>query len=156
MDFDIQTIIAIVVGILFLIFGGARRRKPQQNTSPPPQSNPDVEVQPDSEVVLPPFMQDFEDFPEETELAEEVVNSEVENAPMVTEQSEPEPEPVQEPEPERKPEVPPPIPPDSTTPLPTRPFPVTSLIDLSPNTFRQGIILSEILGKPKTLRSRRR
>ena len=135
MDFDIQTIIAIVVGILFLIFGGARRRKPQQDTPPSPQSNPDVQVQPDSEVV-------------------EVVNSEIENAPKVTEQSEP--EPVQEHVPEREPVVPPPIPPDSTTPLPTRPFPVTSVIDLSPNTFRQGIILSEILGKPKTLRSRRR
>ncbi|GEM_PF-969060 len=154
MDFDIQTIIAIVVGILFLIFGGARRRKTEQTASPPPQNNPEIEVQPDSEVVLPPFMQNFEEFPDETELAEEVVNNEAEDALMVTEQSEP--ETVQEPTPERKPVVPPPVPADSPTRLPTRPLPSTSLLDLSPDTFRQGIILSEILGKPKTLRSRRR
>lgn len=154
MDFDIQTVIAIVVGILFLIFGGARRRKTEQSAPPPSQSNPDTEVQPDSEVVLPPFMQNFEEFPEETELAEEVVSSESGDSPMVTEQSEP--EPVQEPTPEREPAVPPPVPADSPTRLPTRPLPSTSLLDLSPNTFRQGIILSEILGKPKTLRSRRR
>ena len=156
MDFDIQTVIAIVVGILFLIFGGARRRKPDRNAPTPPQSKPEVEVQPVSEVVLPPFMQNFEEFAEETEFAEEVVNSEVEDLPVVTEQSGPDPEPIQEPAPEIKPVVPPPIPTDSPTPLPTRPLPLTSLLDLSPNTFRQGIILSEILGKPKTLRSRRR
>ena len=155
MDFDIQTVIAIVVGILFLIFGGTRRRKTERSEPSPPKSNPDIEAQPDSEVVLPPFMQNFEDFPEETELAEEVVSSEAEgDLPMVTEQSEP--EPVQEPIPEKEPAVPPPVPVDSPTRLPTRPLPSTSLLDLSPRTFRQGIILSEILGRPKTLRSRRR
>jgi hypothetical protein len=38
--------------------------------------------------------------------------------------------------------------------IPTKSVPVTSLIDLSPETFRQGIILAEILGRPKGLRHR--
>ena len=60
-----------------------------------------------------------------------------------------EPEPVVEtPQPQ-----PPPVPVDS--PTGRRPIPATSLLDLSPQTFRQGIILSEILGRPKG-RSRRR
>lgn len=61
-----------------------------------------------------------------------------------------------EPKLERKPIEPPPVPMDSRTLLPTKPLPVTfpSLIDPSPETFRQGIILAEILGRPKGLRRR--
>ena len=49
---------------------------------------------------------------------------------------------------------PPPIPVDSPSKLPSRPMPVTSLFELSHQTFRDGIILSEILGRPKCLRGR--
>lgn len=48
----------------------------------------------------------------------------------------------------------PPIPVDSPTKLPSRPMPITSLLEMSHQTFRNGIILSEILGKPKGLRGR--
>ncbi len=49
---------------------------------------------------------------------------------------------------------PPPIPVDSPSKLPSRPMPITSLFELSHQTFRDGIILSEILGRPKCLRGR--
>ncbi len=152
MGFDLQALIPIILAVLFIVLGGARRRKPAQS-DPPPQPNPDVNVPPDSEVVLPPFMQNFEGFTEESEFSEEVVNSSDEEVAVVSEQIEP--EAVQEPVSERKPAVPPPVPTDSPTPLITRPLPGTSLIEISPETFRQGIILAEILGKPKTLRPRR-
>ena len=47
---------------------------------------------------------------------------------------------------------PPPVPVES--PTRTRSVPATSLLNLSPQTFRQGIILSEILGRPKSRRTR--
>ncbi len=48
----------------------------------------------------------------------------------------------------------PPIPVDSPTKLPVKPLPITSLLEMSHQTFRNGIILSEILGRPKGLRGR--
>lgn len=48
----------------------------------------------------------------------------------------------------------PPIPVDSPTKLPAKPLPITSLLEMSHQTFRNGIILSEILGRPKGLRGR--
>ena len=48
----------------------------------------------------------------------------------------------------------PPIPVDSPSKLPSRPLPITSLLEMSHQTFRDGIILSEILGRPKCLRGR--
>ena len=154
MDLDLQTLIPIVLAILFLVFGGSRRRKQAQQPQRPPESGTEAEEPQDSGEVFPPFMENFEGFPtDEAELTQETVESGEADMPMVTEQSEP--EPVQEPVPESTPIEPPPIPVDSPTPLPTKPVPVTSLIDPSPETFRQGIILAEILGKPKTLRNRR-
>ncbi len=156
MDFDLRTLIPFVIAILFLIFGGARRRKPAQrsaeNSQRPTENRTEVDAPPDREVVFPPFMENFEEFPSETELAQETVVSTEANIPMVTEQSVP----VQEPTPERKRIELPPVPVDSPTPLPTKSVPATSLIGLSPDTFRQGIILAEILGRPKGLQSRRR
>lgn len=49
---------------------------------------------------------------------------------------------------------PPPIPVNSPSKLPSRPMPITSLFELPHQTFRDGIILSEILGRPKCLRGR--
>ncbi len=48
----------------------------------------------------------------------------------------------------------PPIPVDSTSKLLSRPIPITSLLELSHQTLLDGIILSEILGRPKCLRGR--
>ena len=76
---------------------------------------------------------------------------------MMAEQSAPDAEPVVETPTEPEKDEPPPIPPElrGRRPAGTKQFPTTSLIDVSPETFRQGIILSEILGKPKTLRRRK-
>jgi hypothetical protein len=154
MEFDLQTLIPLIVFLLIMIFGGMRRRKtdqrPAENNQSPTENMAEVDTAPESEVVFPPFMENFEGFPAEPEMVQETVENTEVDIPMVAEQAEP----VQEPAPERTPVEPPPVPVDSPTSLPTKPIPVTSLIDPSPETFRQGIILAEILGKPKTLRRR--
>lgn len=48
----------------------------------------------------------------------------------------------------------PPIPVHSPSKLPSKAIPVTSLLEMSQKTFRDGIILSEILGRPISLRGR--
>lgn len=157
MEFNPDLIIPIVLAILFLVFGGARRRKPAQQPAqtsrPTAQNVPEVETANDSDVVFPPFMENFESEPMETEVSQvNLEDSTQVEPPIVSEQSEP----VQEPTPERRPTDPPPIPVDSPKGLHAKPLPATSLIDLNPDTFRQGIILSEILGRPRTFRNRRR
>ncbi len=152
MDLDLQTLIPVILAILFIVFGGTRRRKPEQR--PQPGSGSDTDVQPEGDAVFPPFMESFDNFPAENEMSQEVVETNKAEIPTGTQQVEP--ESPQETAPERKPIEPPPVPVDSPTRLPTRPIPVTSLIDPSPETFRQGIILAEILGRPKTLRNKRR
>lgn len=160
MDFDPQTWLYIVAAILFIVFSGLRRRKqpqrtPERNTEEniPREINADVNVPTDSDIVLPPFMQNFEGSDPDVGNLQETIESEVEELPMETEQVEPEPD--TDPEPETKPIEPPPVPVDSPTKLPTSPLPATSMIELSPETFRQGIILAEILGTPKGLRNRK-
>jgi hypothetical protein len=157
MDFDFQTLMYIALAILFLVFSGARRRKPErrapdtnQDVNVPRGTNTEANVQSESELVLPPFMQNFEGLDADEGMLEETIENEPEELPMVTEQTEP--ETVQEPESRA---IVPPVPVDSPTNLPSKPFPITSLIDLSPETFRQGIILSEILGRPKGIRNRK-
>lgn len=160
LGFDFQTLIYIALAILFLVFSGARRRKPERptpNTSQdaniPPVTNTEANVPSERELVLPPFMQNFEGLETDDGVLQETIENEAEELPLVIEQAEP--ETVQEPEPERRPIEPPPVPVDSPTKFPTKPLPGTSLIDLSPDTFRQGIILSEILGKPKGIRNQK-
>ncbi len=152
MNLNLETLIPIILAILFIVFGGARRRKPEQR--PQPGSNTEADAQPEGDIVFPPFMESFDNFPAENEMSQEVVETNEAGIPAVTQQVEP--ETPQEAAPESKPIEPPPVPVDSPTRLPTRPIPVTSLIDPSPETFRQGIILAEILGRPKTLRNKRR
>lgn len=161
MPFDFQTLIYIALAILFLVFSGSRRRRPErsapdntnQDVNTPPVTNTEANVPADSDLVLPPFMQNFEGLDSDEGALQETIENEAEELQMVSEQAEP--ETVQEPEPESKPIGPPPVPVDSPTRLPTKPLPITSLIELSPDTFRQGIILSEILGKPKVMRNRK-
>ena len=149
MEFDLQALIPIIVVLLIFIFSGSRRRKTEQRS---PESNPEIDASPDSEVVLPPFMENFEGFPSRTEFEDETVESSEEGIPMVVEQLEP--ELVQELTPVKKPIKPPPVPVDSPTSLPTKPISAAFLLNPSLETFRQGIILAEVLGKPKGLRSR--
>ncbi|MXV76893.1 hypothetical protein F4X73_14630 [Candidatus Poribacteria bacterium] len=157
MEFNLEALIPIVLAILFIVFGGTRKRKQTQRPAQTPQtaeSNTiEVDTANDSDVVFPPFMDNFEGVPTETEVSQhsQTIDEDM-NGQMVTEQSESVPEPT----PERKPIETPPVPVDSPTRLPSRPLPVTSLIELNPDTFRQGIILAEILGRPKTFRNRRR
>ena len=134
-------LIPLVVIILTFVLGNSRRRREQQrNTETEKAEN----AMPDSENAPPPFM---EDFPFETRLEDMILQQQeaVEDTPVV---EEPEPVAVQEPV---EPPQPPPVPVES--PPRIRSVPATSLLDLSPGTFRQGIILREILGRP---RSRRR
>lgn len=89
---------------------------------------------------LPEELQKKDERSEVSELqkVKEKINKEVERATGVAETS----------------GSPPPIPVDSPSRLPSRPMPITSLFELSHQTFRDGIILSEILGRPKCLRGR--
>lgn len=142
MDNIIQMLIPLIVIILTFVLGNSRRRKEQRNTKAEKAEN----AMPDGENTPPPFM---EDFPFETRLEDMILQQQeaVEDTPVV---EEPEPVAVQEPVETPQPQ-PPPVPVQS--PPGIRSMPATALLDLSPSTFRQGIILREILGRP---RSRRR
>ena len=97
----------------------------------------------------------MEDFPFATELEQMMTQeNEEETEAVPTASEEPEPPAPQEPvQPVESPQPqPPPVPVES--PAGIRSVPVTSLLDLSPQTFRQGIILKEILERPRP-RSRR-
>lgn len=157
MEFNLEALIPIILAILFIVFGGTRRRKQTERPAQTPQNTEqntvEVDTANDSDVVFPPFMNNFDEVTTETEVLQtNQTNDEEMIAPMVTEQAEPVPESTQD----RKPKEVPPVPVDSPSHLPSRPFPATSLIELNPETFRQGIILSEILGQPKTFRNRKR
>ena len=150
MESILQALAPLLIVILISILGNSRRRKAQQRNIERQRDEGaarDESAAPESDDALPPFMQDF---PFEMQMEEE---DESEVMPVAAVESTPpepeEPEPVVEtPQPQ-----PPPVPVDS--PTGRRSIPATSLLDLSPQTFRQGIILSEILGRPKG-RSRRR
>ena len=123
MGFDPQTLVYIALAILFLLFSGARRRKTDrrapdtnQEVQTPPETNTEVNVPTDSELVLPPFMQNFEGLESDDGVLQETIENEAEELQMVPEQAEP--ETVQEPEPESKPIEPPPVPVDSPTKVP--------------------------------------
>lgn len=156
MESIIQMLAPLIIVILISLLSNSRRRKAQQRNAERQQQRnmegqTDENAMPESDDALPPFM---EDFPFATELEQPVSQQEeaevmpvaaVESTPPESEQPEPV---VETPQPQ-----PPPVPVDS--PTGRRPIPGTSLLQLSPQTFRQGIILSEILGRPKG-RTRRR
>ena len=146
MESIIQMLAPLLIVILISILSNSRRRKAQQRNE---EKKGDERAMSESDEAPPPFM---EDFPFETQLEQMILQQdEKEDVPVAKEPTPPEsesPDPVVEtPRPE-----PPPVPVDS--PTRTRSVPATSLLNLSPQTFRQGIILSEILGRPKS-RSRR-
>lgn len=140
---DFEQLIPLIVIVLGLIFSVFRRKKQSEQAT---ETANQADVNPEEEFGIPPFLE-FEDPTEEQMVFEE------ESVPVMVEESETVVETPQEP----KETEPPPIPPEvrGRTPTGIRRFPTTSLIDVSPETFRQGIILSEILGKPKTVRRRR-
>jgi type IV secretory pathway VirB10-like protein len=138
MDNIIQMLIPLIVIILTFVLGSSRRRRKQRNAETERAEN----AMPEGNVASPPFM---ENFPFETPLEDMILQqNEVEDTPVV---EEPEPVAVQEPV---EPPQPPPVPVES--PAGIRSVPATALLDLSPSTFRQGIILREILDRPRALR----
>ncbi len=146
MENIIQMLAPLLIVILISILSNSRRRKAEQRNV---ERKEDERAMSESDEAPPPFL---EDFPFETQLEQMILQQdEKEEVPVVEEQTPPEaesPDPIVEtPRPE-----PPPVPVDS--PTRTRSVPATSLLNLSPQTFRQGIILSEILGRPKSLRTR--
>ena len=146
MESIIQMLAPLLIVILISILSNSRRRKAQQRNA---ERKGDERAMSESDEAPPPFM---EDFPFETQLEQMILQQdEKEDIPVAEEPTPPEsesPKPVVEtPRPQ-----PPPVPVDS--PTRTRSVPATSLLNFSPQTFRQGIILSEILGRPKS-RSRR-
>ncbi len=142
MESIIQMLAPLIIVILISLLSNSRRRKAQQRNA---ERERNANTMPESDDAPPPFM---EDFPFATELEEMIAQQDEEEvAPVVEEPTPPEPV-VETPEPQ----PPPPAPVDS--PTGRRSVPATSLLNLSPQTFRQGIILSEILGRPKS-RSRR-
>ena len=145
MENILQLLFPLLIVIFTFVLGNRRRKAEQQRK---PENEKQEEVPPDSEVALPPFM---ENFPFEREPMPEFLELEETEPPPVVE--EPAPPPVEEASPE-----PPPTPPEPRIPVGSgrKPLPTTVLPDLSPQTFRQGIILAEILGRPKARRARRR
>ena len=146
MESIIQMLAPLLIVILISILSNSRRRKAQQRNA---ERKGDERAMSENDEAPPPFM---EDFPFETQLEQMILQQdEKEDIPVAEEPTPSEsesPEPVVEtPRPQ-----PPPVPVDS--PTGRRSVPATSLLNLSPQTFRQGIILSEILGRPKS-RSRR-
>ena len=136
----IQMLIPLIIVILTFVLGNSRRRRERGNVQKEREEN----TMPEGESTPPPFM---EDFPFETRLEDMILQeNEVEDTPVV---EEPEPVTVQEPV-EPSPSEPPPVPVES--PAGIRSMPGTALLEISPKTFRQGIILQEILGRPKARR----
>ena len=142
MENILQLLLPLIVVILTFVLGNRRKKAEQQRT---PDAERQMDVPQDSEVALPPFM---ENFPFERESIPDFLEFE---------EAEPEPEPEPEPVVEEPVQEPPPTPPEPRTPVRTgtRDVPTTVLPNLSPQTFRQGIILSEILGRPKARRARK-
>ena len=141
MDYFVWTRIiaplAVLIFVIYVIISANRTYKAIAQKKVKADGRTDASV--NSGTDLPPFMENFEELPAGTTEGTEA------DIPIVAGQSAPE-----------KQIEPPPVPVDSPTPLSTKPLPATSLLSLSPETFRQGVILAEILGRPKTLRSKRR
>lgn len=144
MESIIQMLAPLIIVILISLLSNSRRRKAQQRNA---ERGRDENAMPESDNMPPPFM---EDFPFETQL-EQMISQQDEEEVMPAAEAPAPPEP-ERPDPVVETPEPPPVPVDSRTRR--RSIPATSLLNWSPQTFRQGIILSEILGRPKT-RSRR-
>lgn len=147
MEGIIQLVAGLIVVILSLVLSNSRRRKAQRmDTQRKAEENTLAES--DGDAAPPPFM---EDFPFATEFEQMMTQQdEDETGEVSAAAEEPEPpapeeptQPVEDPRPQ-----PPPVPVES--PAGIRSVPVTSLLNLSPQTFRQGIILKEILERPRS------
>ena len=152
MDSIIQVIVPFAIVIISLILSNSRRRKAQQqNAERRVEENTLAES--DGDVAPPPFMEDFPFATELEQIMTQEDGDEMEAVPTASEEPEP-PAPQEPAQPVEDPRSqPPPVPVESPTGI--RSVPATSLLNLSPQTFRQGIILKEILERPRSRRARR-
>ena len=148
MESIIQMLAPLIIVILISLLSNSRRRKAQQRNA---ERERDENTMAENEATPPPFM---EDFPFEAQLEQMIAQQDEEE--IMQEVEEPAPPEPQSPDPVVEPPQPqpPPVPVDS--PTGRRSLPATSLLNLSPQTFRQGIILSEILGHPKSRKKSQR
>ena len=147
MEGIIQLLVPLVVIILSLVLSNSRRRKAQQMDAKRKVEEGTL-AESDGDAAPPPFMEDFPFATELEQMMTEQDENETDEVPAVAEETEPpspqEPtQPVENPRPQ-----PPPVPVKS--PAGIRSVPATSLLNLSPETFRQGIILKEILERPRS------
>ena len=151
MESIIQLLVPLIIVILSIVLGNSRRRRTQQNVERRAEENTLAEA--DGEAVPPPFM---EDFPFATEFEEMMTQQDEDETEAVSEiPEEPEPTAAQEPtEPVRETSRPQPPPVPVESPARIRSMPATSLLDFSPQAFRQGIVLKEILERPRSRRNR--
>ena len=138
----------IMIFIIYVIISANREYKKIERKKSEAKNQDDVSV--NREDAFPPFL---ENFSAELESVSDVEQTDKTETALVTEQFEP--KHVKKTNPENKAQKSLLVPVDSPIQLPTKSVIATSLIDMSLDTFRQGIILAEILGKPKGLHSRR-
>lgn len=149
MESIIQLLVPLVIVILSVVLGNSRRRRTQQNAERRAEENTLAEA--DDNAAPPPFM---EDFPFVTEFEQMMTQEDDEGTEARAEVPE-EPEPPAPEEPTQPVTTPQPPPVPVKSPAGIRSIPVTSLIDFSPQAFRQGIVLKEILERPRSRRNRR-
>ena len=152
MENIVELAVMAVILILSLVVRYSRQRKAQQQNA---ERRVEENTRPESgsEAAPPPFMEDFPFATEFEQMMTQEDAGEAEAGPAAAEEPEP-PAPQEPDQPVEKPQPqPPPVPVES--PAGIRSVPVTSLLDLSPQTFRQGIILKEILERPRSRRTRR-
>ena len=151
MDSIIQMLVPLIIVILSVVLGNSRRRRTQQNAEKRAEEN--TLAQADDNAAPPPFMEDFPFATEFEEMMTQQDADETDAASEVPEEPEP-PAPEEQPQPvgATRPQ-PPPIPVESSARI--RSIPVTSLLDFSPQAFRQGIVLKEILERPRSRRNSR-
>lgn len=151
MDSILQLLVPLIIVILSVVLGNSRRRRTQQNTERRAEENTLAEAG-DNEAP-PPFMEDFPFATEFEQMMTQQDEAETDAVPETPEEPEP-PAPEEPPQPARAAQPqPPPVPVES--PARIRSIPVTSLLDFSPQAFRQGIVLKEILERPRSRRNRR-
>ncbi len=150
----LELLIPLIIVILSVVLGNSRRRKTQRNAERRAEENTqNTLAEAGDNAAPPPFMEDFPFATEFEEMMTQQDEEETEAVPETPEEPEPSapeepPEPVRASQPQ-----PPPVPVKS--PANIRSIPVTSLLNFSPQAFRQGIVLKEILERPRSRRNRR-
>ena len=151
MESIIQLLVPLIIVILSVVLGNSRRRRTQQNVERRAEENTLAEA--DGEAAPPPFMEDFPFATDFEDMMTQQDEDETETVSEIPEESEP-PAPKERTEPVRETSRPQPPPVPVESPARIRSIPATSLLNFSPQAFRQGIVLKEILERPRSRRNR--